>query len=345
MSPQGVYPTADACALGDEISSSGEGRHVTLYPDNISHGSQVAVVTKGYGVWFQEAVGMPFMTQTVGTNLISQGAIDTEGIWCVDVLGEKDSGAEAVVPGEKLYINITTGQVSKINNVVNQLPFGYALGNVGSGDTERIAVKVHFDPNGWTDRAMYATFIGETSQNAFAIDVTDESTIAGGMSRGLAINYDATGIQTGTAQINALAIDMSIADDINDWMMLTLYNAEVLDKNIEIFNFISMYQESLGDDVAAKMLIDIGFNNHHATAGRDCVIRIREHDTVQALASFLRLEGGTNALGYMFDFQGTVGGEDATVIMDVATCDQTADHRIRVRIQGVGDRYIYLFPI
>ncbi len=146
MSPQGVYPAADVCGIGDEISSTYEGRHVTLFPDNLSHGSRVTVVTKGYGVWFEAAVGMPFVTQTVGTNLIKQGAIDTEGIWCVDVKGENDGGDEAVLPGQALYINTTTGLVSKIRDNTTQLPFGYALGNVGSGSTERIAVKVHWDP-------------------------------------------------------------------------------------------------------------------------------------------------------------------------------------------------------
>ena len=339
---QGIYPAADVCAIGDEISSTYEGRHVTLYADNISHGSQVSYVTKGYGVWFEEAVGMPFTTQTaaLGNPLMT---IDTEGIWCVDVKGENDAGACTVIPGEKLYINITTGLVSKINNVVNQLPFGYALGTVATGETERIAVKVHFDPNGWTDRAMYATFIGATAQNAFAIDVTDASTIAGGMSRGLAINYDATGIQTGTAQINALSIDMSIADDVNDWMMLTLYNAAVADKNIEIFSFISMYSEDLGDDLAAKMLIDIGFNSPHAPAGRDCVIRCREHTGVQPNSIFLQLEGA-NALGYMFNFTDAPGAEDAAVILDTATCGETATQRIRC-LTTLGDRYIYLYVV
>jgi len=344
MSPQGIYPAADVCAIGDEISSTYEGRHVTLYGDNISHGSQVSYVTKGYGVWFEEAVGMPFTTQTAALGNILM-TIDTEGIWCVDVYGWNDAGTSPVIPGEKLYINITTGLVSKINNVVNQLPFGYALGTVATGETERIAVKVHFDPNGWTDRAMYATFIGATAQNAFAIDVTDESTIAGGMSRGLAINYDATGAQTGTAQINAISIDMSISDDVNDWMMLTLYNSTVADKNIEIFSMLSIYSEDLGNDVSSRIIFDVGINSSHATASRDCIFRVREHTTVQTVNSFLRLEGGTNALGYMFDFQGTVGAEDAAVMLDAATCNQTADHRYRVRIAGVGDRYVYLFPI
>lgn len=156
MSPQGVYPTADVCAIGDEISSTGEGRHITLYGDNLEHGSQVSYVTRGYGVWFGDAVGMPFKTQTLalGNPLM---AIDTEGIWCVDVWGQDDAGNATVVPGEKLYINTTTGLVSKINNIASQLPFGYALGNVGSNATERIAVKVHWDPAYDTADRMYKT--------------------------------------------------------------------------------------------------------------------------------------------------------------------------------------------
>ncbi len=145
MSPQGVYPAADVCALGDEISSTYEGRHVTLYGDNIEHGSQVSYVTKGYGVWFEAAVGMPFATQTAALgNLLM--TMDTEGIWCVDVKGENDGGDEAVAVGQALYINTTTGLVSKIRDNSTQLPFGYALGIVGSGSTERVAVKVHWDP-------------------------------------------------------------------------------------------------------------------------------------------------------------------------------------------------------
>lgn len=147
MPIQGVYPVADVCGVGEQISSTYEGRHVTLFPDNISHGSQVTIVTKGYGVWFEDAVGMPFVTQTATTNLLKQGTIDTEGIWCVDVKGETDVDLSvAVAVGDRLYINTTTGLVSKVSAAATQLPFGYALGIVGSGSTERIAVKVHWDP-------------------------------------------------------------------------------------------------------------------------------------------------------------------------------------------------------
>ena len=92
-------------------------------------------------------------------------------------------------------------------------------------------------------------------------------------------------------------------------------------------------------------MIDVGRNCPHASLGRDTIIRVREHNTVQPLSSFLLLEGA-NALGYMFEFGAAAGAEDGTFILDSATCDQTADYRIRVRlaIEAV-DRYIYLFPV
>ncbi len=185
MSPQGVYPTADVCAIGDEISSTGEGRHVTLYGDNISHGSQVSYVTRGYGVWFDSAVGVPFKTQDADTGNFLM-AIDTEGIWCVDVHAANDGGDEAVIPGNPLYINTTTGQVNKIRDNATQLPFGYALGNVTSGEIERIAVKVHWDPISHTlldDELLYfgdaADYTMEWNETFMSIVASAASKIVG----------------------------------------------------------------------------------------------------------------------------------------------------------------------
>ena len=145
MCPQGVYPVADVCTIGDEISSTYESRHIALYADNLEHGSELTKVKKGYPIYFSEAVGIPFIDQpAIGDNPLI--AVDTEGIWCVDVLAENDGGGDAVIPGDALYINTTTNLVSKIRDNATQLPFGYALGNVGSGLTESIAVKVHWDP-------------------------------------------------------------------------------------------------------------------------------------------------------------------------------------------------------
>jgi hypothetical protein len=139
----GVYPDADVGSIGDEISSTYEGRHVTLLASELSHSNALAVVTKGYPVWWGNAVGVAFKTEVLGTDLI---AVDTEGIWIQDVFAQNDAGPSAVVPGNALYINTTTGLISKITNEATQLPFGYALGSVDAGNTDTIAVKVHWDP-------------------------------------------------------------------------------------------------------------------------------------------------------------------------------------------------------
>ena len=142
----GLYP-AEGTA-GDEVSSTYEGRHVSLYASEINHGTGVAVVTKGLPVVFgtvdgNHGVGIPFTTEVAGTDII---AIDTEGIWDVSVVANDDDGASLVTGGDPLYINTTTCIVSKIRDNATQIPFGYALGQVTAAATAVIAVKLHWDP-------------------------------------------------------------------------------------------------------------------------------------------------------------------------------------------------------
>uniref|UniRef100_A0A6M3IYG7 Uncharacterized protein n=1 Tax=viral metagenome TaxID=1070528 RepID=A0A6M3IYG7_9ZZZZ len=140
----GVYPVADALLDGEEISSTYEGRHLTFLESELTHEPGLAFVTKGHPVVCGSLVGIPFKTCTAATDLV---AIDTEGIWIVDVFAQDAAGVSAVAGGNRLYINTTTCVVSKINSAATQIPFGIALGIVGQGLTERIAVKLHQDPN------------------------------------------------------------------------------------------------------------------------------------------------------------------------------------------------------
>jgi len=145
MSPAfGVYPVADALAIGDEISSTYEGRHLTFLASEINHGNVLAVVTKGYPVIVGERiVGVALKTEVLGTDLI---AVDTEGIYIVDVSAADINGGIAVAGGDALFINTTTCVVSKTKYSPGYIPFGYALGIITTpGNVERIAVKVHHD--------------------------------------------------------------------------------------------------------------------------------------------------------------------------------------------------------
>jgi len=91
-----------------------------------------------------QGVGVALRSAAAATEYI---AIDTEGIWVLDVYAADDGGAVAVEGGDRLYIaNSTPCAISKIATAATQVPFGYALGHVDAGATAAIAVKVHWDP-------------------------------------------------------------------------------------------------------------------------------------------------------------------------------------------------------
>ncbi|GAH72445.1 unnamed protein product, partial [marine sediment metagenome] len=91
--------------------------------------------------------------------------------------------------GDALYIHDTglgalaTGfgdcEISRINNIATQVPFGYALGRLVANTSGQIAVKVHWDPSGDNEDRMYSTVAtGTYGKHRTAI-------FAGGTSEGL----------------------------------------------------------------------------------------------------------------------------------------------------------------
>lgn len=144
----GVYPVADAEPAGQEVSSTSEGRHVTLVESELIHPTHSdGFVNKGdpvvFGTAALQGVGVAFKSAAAATDLV---AVDTEGIWIIDVNAADDGGNRAIEGGDRLYINVSTAIVSAIATAATQRPFGYALGHIDSGATETIAVKVHWDP-------------------------------------------------------------------------------------------------------------------------------------------------------------------------------------------------------
>jgi len=187
MPSYGVYPIADALNPGDEISSTYEGRHITLLESDLVHPAHADVfVDKGDPIVSATGtpaiVGVAFKSAVAATDLI---AIDTEGIWVLDVVATNDAGGSAVAGGDRIYINTTTAVLSKIQNVATQVLFGVALGIVTSGNTEAIAVKVHQDPSAINGGArMYKTI----TSGGYGLDMY--TTLAGGASEGLSGYYE-----------------------------------------------------------------------------------------------------------------------------------------------------------
>jgi len=146
----GVYSAyaEDDAIEGDEVSSTYEGRHLTFLgsdligPNALIQKGDPVVVASGAG----DIVGVAFKTQVLASDKI---AIDTEGIWMLEVTATNDFGNSAVVAGNPLYIDTTdlSCVISKIQDPESNTLFGYALGNIDAGETAVIAVKVHWGPS------------------------------------------------------------------------------------------------------------------------------------------------------------------------------------------------------
>jgi len=146
---------------GEECSSTGEGRHLTLEENLLIHPLHGdGLVDSGDPVLFavgsswMNGVGVAFNSAAAATDLI---AIDTEGIFFLNVLGCVSDGtnngaARAMHAGDPVYISKAIDQTYTLSGQDNPdewVPFGYLLGDVAAHLTQPtlVAVKVHWAPN------------------------------------------------------------------------------------------------------------------------------------------------------------------------------------------------------
>ena len=145
------YGGTEYLVAGDEISSTYEGRHITLPESALTHVSRVGeLVHKGDPVQIGSAVdgalvGVAFKTATGTGDLI---AVDTEGIWALTVIAENYAGNSAIAIGDRIYIGGDPGNNPAIGvGILSKddlgVPFGYALSTLIAGYTGLVAVKVH----------------------------------------------------------------------------------------------------------------------------------------------------------------------------------------------------------
>ena len=193
----GVYPYGEVADAreGNEVSSTYEGRHLTFVEAQIT-GHINAFPTKGYGCVVGESiVGVAFNTATAVGDYVT---IDTEGIFLMSVVA-LNPAAVAVVAGDELFINKTTGIISNDDNKNINAHFGYALGGVTAGNTAIISVKVHWDPDDATESvgvagAPYTTALANTFR-----EYRYQCSATSGASQGIYIRQYLTGEGTLTA--------------------------------------------------------------------------------------------------------------------------------------------------
>jgi len=196
---------------GDECSSTYEGRHITLEESLLTHPSHAdSLVDKGDPVIFGGAngfgVGVAFKSAAAATDFI---AIDTEGIWFLDVVASDDDGTSAVDEGDVIYINLTTCVLSKIKNSNTQRVFGYALGDLtASATADVVAVKVHWDPYDITRLLAGTSSVPVTTAVADRKfwEFRGETTATSGDARGLYMAMDFNGAGVAGEAVRARAI-------------------------------------------------------------------------------------------------------------------------------------------
>ena len=145
--PAALNPYLNPYAVaGEEISSTGEGRHVNILEGDLVHPVHAdGFVDKGdpvsFGIgWFGLGVGIALKTASADTDIIP---VDTEGIWRCEVAAEWD-----MVVGQLVFIS-SAGVLTDWPADDEAHIFGYTLQPMESG-TSTIAVKVH-----WMDTGVW----------------------------------------------------------------------------------------------------------------------------------------------------------------------------------------------
>ncbi len=125
---------------GDQISSTYEGRHLTLEERSLTHPERDSgLVVVGDPVVVGGIVGRAF---TSATSERDQIAIDTEGIWAFNVI--LLGGGEI---GDSIFINENTAVLS--NDDADGVFFGYLLASydtVPYDEPQLVPVKIHAHP-------------------------------------------------------------------------------------------------------------------------------------------------------------------------------------------------------
>ena len=143
---QNPYYNTRALA-GEEVSSTIEGRHVNILEGDLVHPAHTdGFVNKGdpvsFGIgWFGQGVGVALRSAQSITDVIP---VDTEGIWRMLVVAEWD-----VVVGQIIFITSAGVLVDWPPDDETHV-FGYAMQPITGGETEIIAVKVH-----WMDTGIW----------------------------------------------------------------------------------------------------------------------------------------------------------------------------------------------
>jgi hypothetical protein len=170
---------------GEEVSSTYEGRHLTLEENYLTHPYHAdGLVDKGDPVLVgDEIVGVAFNSAAAAGDLIT---IDTEGIWFLNVFGCISDGtingaAHVMATGDPVFIKRVPGTDTVIlsgqADPQNYRRFGYLLGDLTAdleaGTPDLVAVKIHGMTSQLTNSKNYGVYMGVFGDN-LEIELSDQ---------------------------------------------------------------------------------------------------------------------------------------------------------------------------
>ena len=169
---------------------------------------------------------------------------------------------------------------------------------------------------------------GSSATDKVRFNFTDTSTHSSGYNRGMYINWTNTGAKTGSAEINAFAVDFSLQASCPYVYGMAVYAGHSGNPAIGFFSGWSLYLDDIGTNVGGIVGLDLGFAATNSPSGRHAFIRCRKH-TANVPDTVLLLEGAGSAKYLLkFDQVGNLCVTDAGAVAGNRT------HKIKCECQG-----------
>jgi len=325
--PTNLYEISGKSA-GDEISSTGEGRHITVAESLLSHPYHSdGFVDVGDPVRVGEFVGRAFDSAAAATDMIP---FDSEGIFAFNVLGDVNGVATELTFGMPVFIQKTPGTdvylLTGENPEATHQPFGHVMATVTASLTvpTLVAVKIHLDP---------------AQAN---VDLTQIVVSKGGNDLGdgtwdrplLSIQ---AGLDLATATRNEIFVGPGTYDEALTWPLISGLHLVGMERNFSVV---------LSAPIAADQVIDISpgvqtstfevylenlYIDHGAVAGQDgilidnadmtkkCNVYIRDcgGDADSDSDSFLTTSHADASNAIRIYWEGNNGGVEGRIYLDV----------------------------
>lgn len=181
------------------------------------------------------------------------------------------------------------------------------------------------------------TLRGSAARNGMNLTISDLTTPSSGYSRGLYINYTASGAKTGSAEVNALAIDLAQAVNLAGGTYsygLAMYLSNSGNRNIlGQLTALSIYIDAMGSGTLSGTVsaLDIGIDATNAVTGHKFA---RFYVAAGTLAECFRYQG-TATTFWNFVASNSCG-------LSASSTAGSVTHKIACKVGGA-DAYLHLF--